>query len=71
MATKRRSTSKQRRSHKRDLVKAKSATHFAKRGQRGQFKQMDERGRAAASDRRRASKTKSRSGYGARGDGVA
>lgn len=72
MATKRRRTaSKTRGSQKRDLVKAKSATHYAKRGRRGQFKAMDERGRSQGADRRQSSRTKSRSGYGDRGDRVA
>jgi hypothetical protein len=72
MATKRRrTTSKKRGSQKRDLVKGATATHFAKRGPRGRFKAMDERGRSLAADRRRKSKTKSRSGYGDRGDRAA
>jgi hypothetical protein len=72
MATKRRRTgTKKRGSQKRDLVKGKSATHFAKRGPRGRFKEMDERGRSLGADRRRKSTTKSGSGYGDRGDRAA
>ena len=72
MATrKRRTTSKKRGSQKRDLVKGRRATSFAKRNARGRFKEMDERGRSLKGDRRRKSKTKSRSGYGDRGDRAA
>jgi hypothetical protein len=72
MATKkRRTTSKKRGSQKRDLVKGRRATHFAKRTSRGRFTEMDERGRSLKSDRRRRSKTRSRAGYGDRGDRAA
>jgi len=72
MATKRRRTAAKRRgSQKRDLLKSKTATHFAKRGPRGRFTEMDESGRSLGADRRRTSKTKSRSGYGDRGDRAA
>jgi hypothetical protein len=67
----RRTSAKRRGSQKRDLVKSRTATQFAKRGPRGRFKEMDERGRSLAADRRRRSKTKSRSGYGDRGDRAA
>ena len=72
MPTRKRSTtSKKRGSQKRDLVKGRRATLFAKRNARGRFKEMDERGRSLKSDRRQRSKTKSRSGYGDRGDRAA
>ena len=53
---------------KRDTVKAKNATFYAKRTARGRFKQMDEKGRSLNADRRRKAKTKTKSGYGDRGD---
>jgi hypothetical protein len=53
---------------KRDLVKAKNATMFAKRSAKGRFKEMDEQGRAQKSDRRTKAKRKTKSGYGDRGD---
>jgi hypothetical protein len=56
---------------KRDTVKAKSATFYAKRTDRGRFKEMDEKGRSLSADRRQRAKTKTRSGYGDRGDRAA
>jgi hypothetical protein len=56
---------------KRDTVKAKSATFYAKRTERGRFKEMDEKGRSLSADRRQRAKTKTRSGYGDRGDRAA
>jgi hypothetical protein len=58
-------------SGKRDLVKGKNASFFAKRTAGGRFKEMDEQGRALASDRRRKAKTRTKSGYGDRGDRAA
>jgi hypothetical protein len=52
-------------------VKAKSATLYAKRTGRGQFKEMDEKGAVSESDRRVKAKTKTKSGYGDRGDRAA
>jgi len=43
-------------------------TFFAKRTAKGRFKEMDERGRSVAGDRRRKATTKARSGYGDKGD---
>lgn len=83
MATRRASTSSRRRSstfrrasskrgsQKRDLVKGRNATFYAKRTSKGRFKEMDERGRSQAADRRRKAKTKAKSGYGDRGDRAA
>jgi hypothetical protein len=65
MAKKKRSTSK------RDTVRTKSATLYAKRTARGRFKEMDEKGRSLKVDRRRKAKTKVKSGYGDRGDRAA
>jgi hypothetical protein len=55
----------------RDTVKAKNATSYAKRTARGRFKEMDEKGRSLKADRRTKVKTKSKSGYGDRGDRAA
>ena len=74
MATKRkRSTAPRRKrsSGKRELLKTRNATFFGKRTARGRFKEMDERGRSLAADRRRKAKTKSKRGYGDRGDRAA
>jgi hypothetical protein len=64
MATK----SKARKSAKRDTVRTKRATFYAKRTARGRFREMDEKGRALKSDRRRRAKKTVRSGYGDQGD---
>jgi hypothetical protein len=52
-------------------VKAKKATFHAKRTARGQLKEMDEKGRSLNADRRVKAKTKTRPGYGDRGDRTA
>ncbi|HXU89776.1 MAG TPA: hypothetical protein VFQ62_13060 [Methylomirabilota bacterium] len=74
MATKRkRSTTRKRKrsSGKRELLKTRNATFFGKRTAKGRFKEMDERGRSLAADRRRQAKSKSKRGYGDRGDRAA
>jgi len=73
MATKRKSTTRKRKrsSGKRELLKTRNASFFGKRTARGRFKEMDERGRSLAADRRRKAKTKSKRGYGDRGDRAA
>ena len=53
---------------KRDLVKAKNATMFAKRSTKGRFKEIDEAGKSLKADRRNKAKAKTRSGFGDRGD---
>ena len=53
---------------KRDLVKGKNATMFAKRSAKGRFKEIDETGKSLRSDRRSKAKTKAKSGFGDRGD---
>ena len=70
-AAAKRARPKKRASGRRDLVKARNATLYAKRGARGQFKEMDEKGRSLAADRRRRAKTRTKSGYGDRGDRAA
>jgi hypothetical protein len=74
MATKRkRSTTRKRKrsTGKRELLKTRNATFFGKRTAKGRFKEMDERGRSLAADRRRQAKSKSKRGYGDRGDRAA
>ena len=53
---------------KRDLVKAKNATMFAKRSTKGRFKEIDEAGTSLKADRRTKAKAKAKSGFGDRGD---
>jgi hypothetical protein len=64
-------TRRQRNSQRRDTVKSRTATFYAKRTSRGRFKEMDEKGRSLKADRRTRAKTKSKSGYGDRGDRAA
>ena len=64
----RKSAKKKRSTGKRDLVKAKRATMFAKRTTKGRFKEMDEVGRSQKTDRRKKAKKRTKSGYGDRGD---
>jgi hypothetical protein len=59
---------KKRSSSKRDTVRRKGAVMYAKRTTRGRFKEMDEKGRSLAADRRRRAKKRVRSGYGDQGD---
>ena len=66
-----RSSSKNRASGKRELLKSRNATFFTRRTPKGRFKEMDERGRSLAADRRRKAKGRSKSGYGDRGDRAA
>ena len=74
MATKRttapgrRRSSPKRGSGKRELLKGRNATFFAKRTSRGRFRAMDERGWSLAADRRRRAKRMARSGHGDQGD---
>ena len=57
-----------RKSGKRTLLKSRNATFFARRTSSGRFKEMDERGRSLATDRRRKAKRRTSSGQGDRGD---
>ena len=68
MATK---TKRKRSSAKRELLKTRTATFFARRTATGRFKELDERGRSVAADRRREAKTKPKRGQGDRGDRAA
>ena len=63
-----RKSSAKRPSGKRDLVNTGRNKSFAKRTASGRFKEMDDVGRSLGSDRRRAAKKKSKSGYGDQGD---
>jgi hypothetical protein len=62
---------KRRSSGKRDTVRAKNATFYAKRTAQGRFKEMDEKGRSLKADRREKATTRTKSGYGDRGDRAA
>jgi hypothetical protein len=53
---------------KRDLVRRKKSSAYAKRTARGRFKEMDDVGRSQKSDKRRKAKKRVRSGYGDQGD---
>jgi hypothetical protein len=53
---------------KRELVKNAAGNFFAKRTGSGQFKDMDERGRSLAADRRTEANTVATKGRGDQGD---
>ena len=55
-------------SAKRDLVKRKKGSAYAKRTTKGKFKEMDDVGRSLKADRPRKAKRKVKSGYGDQGD---
>ncbi|HUQ89622.1 MAG TPA: hypothetical protein VM096_18815 [Vicinamibacterales bacterium] len=55
-------------SAKRDLVKGRNATMYAKRSGKGRFKEIDEQGRSQQADRRTKAKRRTKSGYGDQGD---
>ena len=61
-------TTKKRSTSKRETVKSKNATFFAKRTANGRFKEMDEKGRSLAADRRKTAKKTVKSGHGDQGD---
>ena len=67
----RKQTTKRRRTGKRETLKTKSATLYARRTATGRFKEMDEKGRSLKADRRTTAKTKVKAGYGDRGDRAA
>jgi len=69
MAKKAKQAKKAKRStEKRERLKSKSASFFAKRTTKGRFKDLDEIGRSQRSDRKKKAKTKTKSGYGDKGD---
>jgi hypothetical protein len=53
---------------KRDLVRRKKGSAYAKRTTRGRFKEMDDVGRSQKADKPRKAKKRVRSGYGDQGD---
>ncbi len=53
---------------KRERLKTPTGTQYAKRTNRGQFKEMDEVGRSQSADRRKRAKKTVKSGYGDQGD---
>jgi len=61
MATKKRSS-------KRELIDTGSDKRYARRDERGHFKESDDTGRSLSKDPRQHSKTKSERGQGDRGD---
>jgi hypothetical protein len=64
-------TKRKRATGKRELLKSRTATFFARRTAKGRFKELDERGRSLTADRRRKAKTKAKRGDGDRGDRAA
>jgi hypothetical protein len=62
------SSSRERGSGRRDTVKARSATLYAKRTARGRFREMEEKGWSLKADRQVKAKTRTTSGYGDGGD---
>ena len=61
-------TKRKRSTGRRETLKSRKAAFFAKRTTSGRFKEMDERGRSQASDRRRRAKKTTKPGYGDQGD---
>jgi hypothetical protein len=59
---------KKRSSSKRDLLRKRKGSGFAKRTAKGRFKEIDPVKRSLPSDRRKKAKRKVRSGYGDQGD---
>ena len=53
---------------KRDLVRRKTASAYAKRTTKGRFKEMDDAGRSQNADRPKKAKRAVKSGYGDKGD---
>jgi hypothetical protein len=55
-------------SGRRELIDTGRNKMYAKRDARGQFREMDDVSRSLGSDRRKKAATKSRAGYGDKGD---
>jgi hypothetical protein len=55
-------------SGKRELINTGTDKRYVRRDAQGQFKESDDVGRSLSADRRRNAKTKSKPGYGDRGD---
>jgi hypothetical protein len=61
-------TARKKTTGKRTLLKNRAGTFYAKRTKTGRFKELDERGRSLAADRRGKAKKTVKSGYGDQGD---
>ena len=61
-------TSNKRASGKRELINTGTDKRFVRRDAGGQFKESDDVSRSLAADRRRRARTRSKSGYGDKGD---
>lgn len=59
---------KKRGSERRELIDTGTDKRYVKRAASGQFKESDDVSRSLSADHRRKAKTKSKSGYGDRGD---
>jgi hypothetical protein len=59
---------KKRASGKRELINTGTDKRYVRRDASGQFKESDDVGRSLAADRRKHAKTRTKSGYGDRGD---
>jgi hypothetical protein len=59
---------KKRSTSKRERLKTRTSTQYAKRTTAGRFKEMDEVGRSQAADRPKSAKSAVESGYGDQGD---
>jgi hypothetical protein len=59
---------KKRASGKRELIDTGRDKRFVRRDSQGQFKESDDVGRSLASDQRRKSRSKAKSGHGDKGD---
>ena len=55
-------------SGRRDTVKTKNATLYARRDGSGRFTDLAEKGKSLTRDRKQRAKTRVKSGYGHRGD---
>ena len=67
MAKSTRSTTK-RASGKRELITPKGDARYVRRDAKGRIKESDDMGRSLKQDRAQSAKTKTKSGYGDRGD---
>jgi hypothetical protein len=59
---------KKRSTQKREVLKTRSNTSYAKRSTKGRFKELDDAGRSQRADRTKKAKRKVKSGYGDQGD---
>jgi hypothetical protein len=66
--TRKRTTTRSRSAGKRDLVRRRKTSAYAKRTESGRFTSMDDVGRSQVSDKSRRAKKRVRSGFGDQGD---